>query len=1008
MNPHDGSTAQAGDERPRVGAARGWPVGPGLRRPRLLDQLAPAPRSALVLAPAGSGKTTLLAHYATTCPTPVVWHRADHADADADGFATRLGHAVADVTGSAAARAVRGVNALLAAMDDAAGAALTLVVDDAQVILDSGAEGVLEQLLTRGPPMLSIIMASRRRPALNLSRAEIGPLAVITADDLRFRSWEVEQLFRDVYEAPLPPDDIAVLARRTEGWAACLQLFHLSTMSQPLDSRRRAVQALGGGPRCARTYLVRTVLHELPAQLRTFLARTAVFDVLTAQRCDRLLGRTDSQPRLEELEQLAALTTSEDGGVTFRYHEVLRRHLESVLLEELGADGTRAWFTRAATILEADDAPGEALCAYARAERWEDATRLLHSDGARVISTEPAAVWHDLLPAHLVDEDPWLSMAVGRRLAAEGRLRAASQRYHHAEALFPDHADRQRAAGERRLVELWTTGVPKPHLHWMDRVRAAVRRHPAAGLPPASETSAGDQLGAAVAALLSGDVPGAARRLHDAPPDADTDATVWASTRLMHIVNELATGARPNGSLHRLTTDAERIGAVWIARQARVLDGLFTSDGASISRVVAECEAADDVWGALLARAAEALRRLLDGEPALAAWQDLAARSRALDAATLEAWAVSAAALAAAAEGDPEAAAMARTAESFVRASGVWGAQALTVLALAATDPQQRAGSREQALALAAEHGLPWPARLADRLLGTPDRGRPAAVTEVRRLPPVTVRCFGGFSLEVADRTLNWRSLRPRAVCALRLLAARFPQPVHRETLMVLWPDLAPEAVPHSLQVAVSSLRRLLTPDAPRGANRMVERHGDTYVLNLPPGSTVDVAVFAAGLRGAETARRAHDRVGERAALAGVVSCYTGELLPEDGPAEWVVEDRQRLRLQAAQAAGRLATLAMADADLAAGIDAARSSVQIDPFSDSSWRLLITAYERTADAAAAARARQEYRAVLTSLDVPAGPTLWTNGNNAAARPGNGVPRGAGVGGLAVPRPQIGR
>ncbi len=158
---------------------------------------------------------------------------------------------------------------------------------------------------------------------MNLCRVELAPITVVTADDLRFRSWEVEALFRDVYREPLPPDDIAALARRTEGWAACLQLFHLSTQSRPLSDRRRALRALAGGPRFARTYLARTVLEELPQRLRTFLTRTCVFEVLTAQRCDRLLDTTDAQQRLEELEGLGALTTSTDGGQTFRYHEVL-------------------------------------------------------------------------------------------------------------------------------------------------------------------------------------------------------------------------------------------------------------------------------------------------------------------------------------------------------------------------------------------------------------------------------------------------------------------------------------------------------------------------------------------------------------------------------------------------------------------------------------------------------------------------------------------------------------
>ena len=50
----------------------------------------------------------------------------------------------------------------------------------------------------------------------------------------------------------------------------------------------------GGRSTLTRGYLARTVLAELPADLREFLVRTCVFDVLTARRCDRLLAADEA------------------------------------------------------------------------------------------------------------------------------------------------------------------------------------------------------------------------------------------------------------------------------------------------------------------------------------------------------------------------------------------------------------------------------------------------------------------------------------------------------------------------------------------------------------------------------------------------------------------------------------------------------------------------------------------------------------------------------------------
>jgi DNA-binding SARP family transcriptional activator len=933
-----------------------------------LDRLKDLARLTLVVAPAGSGKTTLLAQFASTVRDTVVWHRADRIDAEPARFVSRLDQAFgADRTGPGAAASF---DDLLYTIDVVTSRqSVTLVVDDAQLLLGSPAEDLLDRVLTLAPPALSVVLASRRPPRLNLCRAEADPVTVISADDLRFRAWEVEQLFHDVYGEPLPPDDIAMLARRTDGWAACLHLFHLSTTARPLADRRRAVRALTGGPRYARTYLARTILDELPAGLRGFLTRTAVFEVLTAQRCDRLLGTTDAHRQLRQLEPLEALITSDDGGRTFRHHEVLRRHLESALFDELGPDDTRRWYARAAALLEREDAPSEAMRAYVRSERWEEATRLLRADGARVISTQRDTMWQDL-PASLVDEDPWLTLALARRLAMEGRLPAASRRYQRAEMLFPDPADRGRAVTERRLVELWIDGRPHSELHWLDRMRAAVGRHPGRLPGPGGPASAGDLLGEAVTAMLTGDLSTPAQRLGGVLQDPDGEQLVPLAARLVHAIAESACGRAVDGSIDRLAADAERAGMVWVARQARVLDGLLAGDGPALGRVARECDSAGDVWGALLARAAEALRRLLAGEPSQECWQEATRRCLALDAASLQAWLLAGGALAAAAEGAPDAVSKAKAAESFVRSARVWGAQALTVLALALADPTDPVNSREQARSLAARHGLPWPAALADRL---PPARRLPATTVPSRPAPVTVRCLGGFSLEITGRDLEWRALRPRAASTLRYLCVHTPQPVHRDKLIMLWPDLADGAAIHSLQVAVSSLRTFLHPDGARDA-RMVRRQGEAYVLELPPGSVADVPALAEHLRRAEAARLARDAAAERAALTAVLAGYRGELLPEEGSAEWVLTARERLRLQAAAAAERLAELTLAEGDLAACAIAAQRSVEIDPFRDGGWQLLISAYDGIGNTAEAARARNDYRDVLAELGVPPAPT----------------------------------
>src|SRR5262249_53437440 len=154
---------------------------------------------------------------------------------------------------------------------------------------------------------------------------------------------------------------------------------------------------------------------------------------------------------------------------------------------------------------------------------------------------------------------------------------------------------------------------------------------------------------------------------------------------------------------------------------------------------------------------------------------------------------------------------------------------------------------------------------LAAMLLGPGDA---AGAADADAEPPVSVRCFGGFTMEISGRTLDWSGVKPRTRMALRLLAMHAGRPVHREVLAAaLWPETALATATRNLHVALSSLRTFLEPGNPRGHSALIARNGDAYELALPPGGRNDVAVFTAALA---AARRAEVSGDHRAALASL------------------------------------------------------------------------------------------------------------------------------------------
>ena len=228
---------------------------------------------------------------------------------------------------------------------------------------------------------------------------------------------------------------------------------------------------------------------------------------------------------------------------------------------------------------------------------------------------------------------------------------------------------------------------------------------------------------------------------------------------------------------------------------------------------------------------------------------------------------------------------------------------------------------------------------------------------------------LGGFELTIGDVAVDQFAVRPRARKTLHMLALHVGQPVHRDLLaQAVWPDSPPDAARRSVHVAISSLRHLLEPDAGRGQSLLLRRLGDSYSLALPDGSHCDLLDFRAALSSARSARLAGDVPTERASLRRALDGYSGDLMPEDGSAEWVVAERERLRLAAAAAAGssspaRRPRPAISPPRRRRPGGRCHSTRTATARGGCSSRL----HEQAADLSAAQSARQQYARVLSEL-----------------------------------------
>lgn len=339
---------------------------------RLNQGLAAGRPIALISAPAGFGKTVCVAEWVTGLDLPIGWLTLDSVDNDPERFFTYfiavlqsvrpgLGEEIASLVRAGQLPPLDIIGASL--VDDLLEneAPFVLVLDDFHVIQDASILQVFQTLVGNLPPALRLVLLAREDPDLPLARLRgRNQLTEIRAADLRLTAAETSEFVREVIGFALSPAHISLLADKTEGWIAGLQLACLSARDQSDPSG--FVERLSGANRFIVSYLVEEVLKGQPAEVRDFLLRTSILEQLTGPLCDAVTGRTDGTAVLERLLNANVfLIPLDDEGRWYRYHqlfaELLAERLKADLHGQLAALHYSAsrWYAAAGMTSEAID-----------------------------------------------------------------------------------------------------------------------------------------------------------------------------------------------------------------------------------------------------------------------------------------------------------------------------------------------------------------------------------------------------------------------------------------------------------------------------------------------------------------------------------------------------------------------------------------------------------------------------------------------------------------------------
>jgi DNA-binding SARP family transcriptional activator len=451
-----------------------------LARPALLARLREAREVRLTVVQAGTGysKTTALAAL-DGGETPVFWYSVGEADADPQRFLAYLIEAVrlrlpglSDLPlavlheGSGEGNPAvwtQVLDALINALADAdlPGPAL-LILDDYHLVADTPAiQALIEHLITYLPPDLHLILSTRYPlPAPNLVGWRVrGEVLEIDGPALAFSAAEIEALFRDVYQMPLTPPEVAALAETTEGWPIALQLVWQGLRG---GSARSAADLLAQGSPSLGTlfeYLAREVLGGQPPEIAAFLRQTAILRELTPAACDAVRATADSAGLLERLHERALFVVAL-GERHYRYHHLFHDFLRQQAEED--AAGVRTGHRRAAAFFHAQGTEEEAIYHWLAAGDRMPAAAAIEQAGEAALRAgwlDTVARWIDALPPDVLAAHPLLEAYLGDVYRLRSRFDEALAWYSQAEGTWRTRADRAgigRALRGQALVYLDT------------------------------------------------------------------------------------------------------------------------------------------------------------------------------------------------------------------------------------------------------------------------------------------------------------------------------------------------------------------------------------------------------------------------------------------------------------------------------------------------------------------------------------------------------------------------
>lgn len=400
-------------------------------RPRLISRLEQGidGRLTLVCASAGYGKTTLLCDWVSRSGWPAAWLSLEEEDNDPVRF---MAYLVAALEKSCPGlrekinQEHQGIQPLLteksltilineiARLTDGFPAAqrLMIVLDDYHLITSGAIHEGVSFLVGHLPKRVHLVIATRVDPPLPIARLRArGQITELRQEDLKFTTDEIAEFVKTIFSLHLSGEEISLLAQKTEGWAAGVQIAAASMTKQA--DMAGYLRSFSGSHRHLLEYMTDEIINGQTDEVKNFLLRTAHLERLCASLCDAVLGVTGSRQMLEKLEKANLfLSPLDEQHEYYRYHPLFADSLKKCLEQQIPGE-TAQLHCRAAEWFHHHGDYMEAIEHFLRAQDFNMAARLIAESAEAVAMRSEIATllrWIEALPDEIISQNPTICL----------------------------------------------------------------------------------------------------------------------------------------------------------------------------------------------------------------------------------------------------------------------------------------------------------------------------------------------------------------------------------------------------------------------------------------------------------------------------------------------------------------------------------------------------------------------------------------------------------------------